>query len=249
MTALIILRAALRNIVADLPQMLRIFALPGLLMIACFAAVLMWLPSLNQGVAQHLVLTVAIVILLFCSVWGVVNFQRRVLLAEQFSWLPRPHGRAMLSYAIGATMAGAVMMATASVSNSTATFLLKFVPATNGTVASVLLLVLIYSVATFTVGLRLFSLLPALAINAPLRGYCRSGGLVTILWIALVFALADVSIVGSQFKMLPYIYMPEPNGPRAALRVIKVSARLLSVFLGLSVATVLYARFVQGRPV
>ena len=83
MTALNILRAALRNIFADLPQMLRIFALPGLMMIACVPAV-EGLRTVEPSLPQRLVATGAIMTLIYSGLWCTVSLHRRILLAERF---------------------------------------------------------------------------------------------------------------------------------------------------------------------
>lgn len=249
MTALTILWAALRNILADIPQMLRIFALPGGLMIASVAT-LEWLRTFAPGAAPYLAGTVAMMVLLYCGLWSMVNLHRRILLREQFGWLPRRHGRAMLGYAIMAVLIGAVVAAAAFalvlVLNQVAMLarpdLMRRFP-----IPAFLLLMLVQWTGVIALALGLFSILPGLAIGQPLRGPARHG-LPVILLIALTLGALSIArimlplFVASRFELTTLVHF------MGIMRVLGPIVGILAPIFGLSLLTVLYATYIRRSP-
>jgi hypothetical protein len=247
MTAAKIIGSAFRYIFADFGQTIRIIALPTLLLAVIgglLAGILTSRPALHPGLV---VIPFGLAAAL-CALWPTVNFHRHALTGERFGWVPRIHWRAVLSYGLMMIPLGlAVLLASYAILFVIGLFL-SSMPQTDPLVA-VLLASLVLSTLTMTVGLRLFSLLPGLAIGETLRGYSRAGqgSLATILLIALALGLVGSGYGILQIALAPHLFWGLTLGPLVALYAMQLLVNLLSTIFGISLLTALYATYVQ-RP-
>lgn len=252
MTALKILGTALKGIFADFGQTLRIFALPGLLIMLTVAAML-WFSLSRNSILLDLLFALAVITTLVSSLWSAVNFHRHILLGERFGWLPRLHGRAVLGYGLMMIPMGLVLFGCLV----GLTYLLPKIymkiltgPPDSNPYLKLMVITLIASTCITALALRLFSLLPALAIGAPLRGY-RGGplrGLSTIIPIALILSALQMAyyIARPMITMLAFKVsgaIPVVDMVNALLAVITMVMPIFTI----SLLTALYATYV-GKP-
>lgn len=252
MTALRILGTALTGIFVDFGQTLRIFALPGLLIMLTVAA-LLWFSLSRNSILLDLLFALAVITTLVSSLWSAVNFHRHILLGERFGWLPRLHGRAMLGYGLmmipmGLVLAGVITLT--SLLFSTIYFealdgLRETYPHASG-----IALALVLSTLYWALTLRLFSMLPALAIGAPMRGYRRGGlsGLSTIILIALIISVLHTAYSLGRAKLLWLIIGATGSSTLVnALDLLLFVIVAFSPIFTISLLTALYATYV-GKP-
>lgn len=252
MTALKILGTALKGIFANFGQTLRIFALPGLMMMLAIAA-LLWFSLSRNSILMDLLFALAVMTTLVSSLWSAVNFHRHILLGERFGWLPRLHGRAVLGYGLmmipmGLVLFGCLVGLTYPLSKIYMKILTG--PPDSNLYLKVMVVKLIASTCITALALRLFSLLPALAIGAPLRGY-RGGplrGLSTIIPIALILSALQMAyyIARPMITMLAFKVsgaIPVVDMVNALLAVITMVMPIFTI----SLLTALYATYV-GKP-
>lgn len=254
MTALNILRTALVNIFADFSQTMRIFALPALLIAAAGAAGAWFLMSLS-GLELNLLYAGGAITVIFCALWASVNFHRHILLDERFGWLPRMYGRAMLTYGIMAIPMGLILYG-----YSFALFLIhteiyikrpddfSFLHA----MVTFMLMRLILLTCITALMLRLFSLLPGVAIGEALRGYTRGPlhGLFTLILIAFILSVTQlVASAIPAFLMLLNMQLQWSMDPQSLLRFMSLWNTLIFIFtliFGISLLTALYATYIRS---
>lgn len=245
-----ILGSAFRSIFADPGQTMRIFALPALLM-AGIAAAAIWAimqsPRLHAGV----IFIPAAMAAILCGFWPVINFHRHILLGERFGWLPRLYWREVIGYGVmtiplGLVVLGANILATLAAREvmSADPILIPIPP-----MAEVLLITLLLGTFTTAVALRLFSLLPGLAIGAPMAGYARTarGSLIAIGLVALAINLVLIGYALLQIALIPHLFAAFGDNFGMAIFAIRLPLSTLSSVFGISLLTTLYARYV-GAP-
>ena len=246
MIAARILGSAFRNIFADFGQTIHIFALPALVL-ALLTGLAIWILISVPGLREGLVILPLGLGAIICTLWPAVNFHRHVLMGERFGWVPRIHWRELLGYGLMMIPLGlAVLLASFAIRLVTALFL-NDMPLAEDPLTAILLASLVFWTTTMTVSLRLFSLLPALAIGETLRGYSRAGqgSLATILLIALALVLVGSGYSILQIVLAPHLIWALAPGPLVALYATQLLMDLLSTIFGISLMTALYATYVQ----
>lgn len=83
---------ALRQIFANLGQVLRIFLLPCLIATAIIFGGI-WIIYEHRNMFPGQAAFTLMLTALICGLWSAVNFHRHILLGERFGWLPRLHIR------------------------------------------------------------------------------------------------------------------------------------------------------------
>lgn len=247
MTAARLIWFAFRNIFVDFGQTIRIFALPAL-MLALIGAVTLGVIMSTPRIQETLIIIPVLLAAAFCALWPTVNFHRHVLLGERFGWLPRIWWREMLGYGV---MMIPLWLLTIALSFLLMAAASQIVAMTMGQVPPIMAFVvtgLLAGTLVTAVGLRLLSLLPGLAIGASLTGYSPGArrSLPTILMIALLLCLANVGYALAQVALMPRLYVALQTGITAVFAV-QLLIDALSLVFGISLLTVLYARYVQGR--
>jgi hypothetical protein len=252
MTAFKIITAAFRNIFADFGQTVRIFALPLLISAVTMGATVWLLLFLDAGpsweIIAQIILPAGLVVTL-CTLWSTINFHRYVLMGERFGWIPRAHWREMLIYGL-MTIPMALMVVVVSYVMVwlTGRFGLAMMQLI-GPMTFVILMTLMLQTIVTAIGLRLFSLLPGLAIGESLGSYSRDsrGSLGTILMIALT-----INVVAVGFGLVPFALIQSifiwPTGFLIFLNAIRPVLNVFSTIFGISLLTALYAHYVQKRP-
>lgn len=248
MTAIRILWSAFRNIFADFGQTVRIFALPALLLAFILGAAIwamMQYPRVHEGVVIVPAALAAVVAVL----WPTINFHRHVLTGERFGWIPRIHWRAVFGYGVMTIPLGLVVLGLNFLAALVASKAMSAIPDSIPPAAQVILIALFLGTFSTAIGLRLFSLLPGLAIGATMAGYSPTarGSLVTILLVALAINIVLIGYTLLQIALMPYMAEVFASGFSVAMFVIQSLLNAISTVFGISLLTALYAQYVR-RP-
>lgn len=251
MTAVTIMLTALRQIFANLGQVLRIFLLPCLIATAIIFGGI-WIIYEHRNIPGQAAFTLMLTALI-CGLWSAVNFHRHILLGERFGWLPRLHIRETMGYGIMPIPMGLVLVGSTWAITLVATELI-FGPNLNllgqmHVILRAVLFTLVTSTLIVALGLRLLSLLPGLAIGAVLRGYTRPrGSIATVLLIALILSGLRIG-----YSILLWAMMMTPIDPPTIIFVLQstwVANVIIAIFAPIyfiSLLTALYAQYV-GKP-
>lgn len=250
MTAVTIMLTAFRQIFANFGQVVRIVLLPCLIAAAVIVGGA-WTTYEHRNIPGIAIFTMMLTAAI-CALWTTVNFHRHVLLGERFGWLPRLHLREMAGYGImtipmwlvlaGCTWALMLVLKEVTFATSWGDHGSPFA------MPYMILVTLVSSTLLTGLALRLFSLLPGLAIGEALRGYARPlGSIPTILLIALI-----LSGLRTGYSLLLWL-MTTRLEPQTAMFVLNASwftGLVIGIFApiyAISLLTALYARYV-GKP-
>lgn len=247
MTAVTIMLTALRQIFANFGQVVRIFLAPFLIAAAIIVGGA-WITYEHRNIPEEAVFTLMLTAVI-CALWATVNFHRHVLLGERFGWLPRLHFRETAGYGIMLIPMGLVLAGcTWAITLVGAELIFGANRGDQGlhyAIPRMVLFTLVSSTLLGALSLRLFSLLPGLAIGAVLRGYTRPrGSIPTILLIALI-----LSGLRTGYSMLMWLMLTQLD-PLTIMFILKITNLVIGIFApiyAISLLTALYAHYV-GKP-
>lgn len=234
---------ALRMVIGNWRDVLRIFLVPGLMVVAALTALFLLLAPSEEGDPNLGILFLFLFagIMVFFVVWTVVAWHRFVLLEETpTGWIPPVNKERMLSY-FGTALLLWFLAVVVMVLVALFAFLVQ---AMN---AAALLLVIALPLILFlaVLWLRASIVLPAAAVGKPLK---ISDALEETVGAGWSILLLIVLIGGLQTGLeLLTNGVATVNAPIAG-----VFSIVLSVFLGVlnvSILTTLYGHFVEGRSV
>lgn len=228
--------------------MMRIFALPLLVLSVIGGATIAVITS-SPGNIVMLFIVFASLAAILCALWPTINFHRHVLLGERFGWLPRIHWREVFAYGIMIIALAIVVMVLRYLATLVIGLTMYAVITLVSPMATVLLFALLLGTIATAIGLRLFSLLPGLAISEPLTGYSPAarGNLTTILMIALLINLVLVSHFLLQVTVAGRIFSGLSTGASGAVIAMQLLLNAFFAIFGISLLTALYAQYVR-RP-
>lgn len=272
MLALRLVLTALADIFRGFSQTLRIVLVPAVLF---YAGQTGGFYLAAGGASLQVIVLLSIPLALICGTWAGVNYHRKVLLGERFGWWPTVHVREMLGYGLTLIPMGLAVLALAIVVQMLLfrlAFPVVLAPGTGGDVhphiASMArvngFVGIVSGILSTALALRLFSMLPAIAIGAPMTNVFRGhrGVLPTLLLAAAIVMIAGVMLVVTVMAMIidfllgwsvttMFPPMVAVMGKPPALAILIGLSAMTQVFqavFGVALVTVIYGHY-SGRRV